>query len=293
MQRFEFDADAIRAAIAREQSLLGANLIYKEETGSTNDDCKRLSEEGAPHGTLVVADHQVTGRGSHARGWETPAGANIAMSLLLRPEEIAITRLPLVTLVMGLSLAEAVEELLAAETSLRDGVAGPFSASQRSIKWPNDIVLDGRKISGTLTELHLNPDGSVLDVIVGTGINVNQTQFPEEIRNVAGSLLNHTGQEQDRARLIALVMKYMQHNYEVFCRTQDLSALKADYEKRLIPLGTDVRVLDPNQKQEPYTARCEGITELGELIVTTKEGVRKQLRAGELSIRGVSEEHYI
>ncbi|MCR5155352.1 MAG: biotin--[acetyl-CoA-carboxylase] ligase family protein, partial [Butyrivibrio sp.] len=225
----------------------GRNTVYKDITGSTNDDAKELAAAGADHGTLVVADRQDTGRGSRGRSWETPPGANIAMSLIVRPN-IPIDRVPMLTLVMGLSVAEGADEAIretiqqGAETAGQQGgeapscgaTSAPAGAAANSgsmtmahedasnddvvpacgIKWPNDVVLAGRKICGILTELHMNPDGSVGDVVIGVGINVNMKHedFAESIRDVAGSLLTGTGLKVDRSLVVARVMERFEEN---------------------------------------------------------------------------------
>ena len=180
------------------------NIVYKDVTGSTNTDARELALSSAIHGTLVVADKQESGRGSNGRGWETPAGTNIAMSLVVRPR-VGVLQIPMLTLVMGLSVAEGIELALAeAGAGSEDGSQ---SASECGIKWPNDVVLGGRKVCGILTELHLKPEGGIDDAVIGVGINVNMVDFPDEIKGVAGSLLTQTGIRVDRNALVARVME--------------------------------------------------------------------------------------
>lgn len=309
----------------------GRNTVYKDITGSTNDDAKELAASGADHGTLVVADRQDTGRGSRGRSWETPPGANIAMSLVVRPN-IPVERVPMLTLVMGLSVAEGADEAIketAGDAARQRGCEDPDSEwtsvpdeGTCGIKWPNDVVLSGRKICGILTELHMNPDGSIGDVVIGVGINVNMKHedFAESIRDVAGSLLTGTGLRVDRSLVVARVMERFEENYEKFVSTCDLSLLKQQYEARLLNKGRQVILIDPKRtadiaprskveekfcKQEadnkPDTADAEteggtppeeigtalGITDLGELKVRLLSGVELQVNSGEVSVRGV------
>ncbi len=245
----------------------GQNLIYKDVTGSTNDDLKELAAQGAPTGTLVVADQQVQGKGRRGRGWETPAGTNIAMSLMLRPTFSPETA-RMLTIVMALAIAGGMEEV---------------TGQEAGIKWPNDIVMHGHKLCGILTELHLAGQNQIGDVVIGVGINVNNKEFPEEIRAVAGSLFTETGKEVDRNELVAACMKHFEEAYETFIQTEDLSGLKEAYEKRLLNLNQEVRVLDPKGE---FQAVSRGIDDYGELLVETRDGLLT-VDSGEVSVRGL------
>ena len=269
------------------------NLIFLSETGSTNDDAKKLGEEGAPHGTLVVADKQNTGRGSRGRSWETTGGTNIAMSLLLRPEA-PIERISMLTLVMGLSVAEGIEEAMAmtGDKAISNSTRWDFqreiltqARNYPQIKWPNDIVIAGRKICGILTELHMNSDNKTINnVVIGVGINVNTLEFSEELKDIAGSIYSTTGMMVDRGLVIACCMKRFEINYEEYCRSFDLSSLKDEYERRLINMERLVMVLDPKGQYEAIT---HGITKFGALIVSDEEGEEYEINAGEVSVRGL------
>ncbi len=268
------------------------NIIYLEETGSTNDDAKKLGEEDAPHGTLVVSDLQKSGRGSRGRSWETPSGTNIAMSLLIRP--IAPPeRISMLTLVMGLSVAEGIEDAIIAKrdrhiskSTLMDFSREILSESKLfpQIKWPNDVVIAGKKICGILTELHMNPDNTINNVVIGVGINVNMTDFPEGIKDIAGSVLSTTGMKLDRSAVVACCMKRFEENYESYNKNFDLSLLKENYESRLINKSKLVKVLDPKGE---YEAIAHGITRMGALLVSDEEGDEYEINAGEVSVRGL------
>ncbi|MCR5404949.1 MAG: biotin--[acetyl-CoA-carboxylase] ligase [Butyrivibrio sp.] len=298
----------------------GQKIVYKDVTGSTNTDAALLAKEGALHGTVVIADIQESGRGSRGRSWETPGGENIAMSVVLRPSAPPAD-ISMLTLVMGLSVAEGVDraiseslpEVAGSDNSngyqaLGDGddhsihsafVPGDdnpsFSNKRNSsgkgrlksfgrIKWPNDIVIDGKKICGILTELHMKPDNTISDVITGVGINVNMVDFPEEIRNIAGSVLSQTGIRVSRSLVVARCLERFEENYEKYDRTYDLSFLKEQYESRLINLNETVRVLDPGGE---FEGRALGITKRGALLVRTLNGEIMEINAGEVSVRGL------
>lgn len=149
----------------------GQNIAYFSAVDSTNNKAKRMAEEGAPHGTLVIADEQTGGRGRRGRSWNTIPGAAIAMTLVIRPE-LPPERASMVTLLMGMAVASGCRELLGLPVG---------------IKWPNDAVLDGKKICGILTEMSMEMD-AINYLVIGTGINVNMDEFPEEISQVATSL---------------------------------------------------------------------------------------------------------
>lgn len=268
------------------------NIIYNDVTSSTNDDAKKLGEQGAASGTLVVADRQENGRGSRGRSWETPSQTNIAMSLLLRPDAPS-DRISMLTLIMGLSVAEGIEDVLVSsldndisKSTLLDIPREIMSEVKffPQIKWPNDVVISGKKICGILTELHMNPDNTINNVVIGVGINVNMLDFPKSIKDIAGSILSETGIKVDRSSVVAACMKRFEDNYSLYCENYDLSLLKEQYESRLINKWKQVRVLDPKGE---YEAIAHGINDFGALIVTNENGDKIEVNAGEVSVRGL------
>ena len=250
----------------------GRKLYYFDVTGSTNNDAKRLAEEGNPHGTVVVADVQNAGKGRRGRSWQTLSGTALSFTLLLRPE-FAPDKASMITLVMALSVAEAVEET---------------SGAAATIKWPNDIVLNKKKICGMLTEMTMTPEMDEIQyIVVGAGINVNngsQEEFEEEIRKTATSLRIETGRQINRAALLEKVLVRFEDNYETFLETLDLSRLRDAYQKHLQGVGGEVRVLDPAGE---YAGVSQGIDDHGELIVVKENGEKVQVYAGEVSVRGL------
>lgn len=267
----------------------GQVLHYLKETGSTNEDCKKLMMQGAPHGVLVVADSQTTGKGRRGRSWISPPEVAAYMSLGLRPD-FPPEKASMLTLVMALAVAEAVEEV--------SGLAA-------GIKWPNDIVVNQKKVCGILTEMHLetanmihtqpkkeNPDETGEEreksrgysVIIGVGINVNQSVFDEEIGATATSLLLEKKEPVSREQLIEKTMECFETHYDRFLQTCDLSQLKAEYEKKLVNRDARVRVLDPKGE---YSAIATGINFRGELLVKKEDGTTAEVYAGEVSVRGI------
>lgn len=245
----------------------GRDVIYFPKTDSTNLRAKAAGEAGSPHGTLFVADQQTAGRGRRGRGWESPDGENVYMTLLLRPQ-ISPDKASMLTLVMALSAAEGLWQACQVQVE---------------IKWPNDLVINGKKICGILTEMNAEVD-YIHYVVIGIGINANQTEFPEEIKDTAASLKSETGAQVFRAEMIARILERFEQNYEVFEKTEDLSGLQEAYNQRLVNRDRDVTVLDP---AGTYHAHALGINEQGELMVKTQEGEIKNIFAGEVSVRGV------
>lgn len=245
----------------------GQKLQYFDEVDSTNTRAKELGSKGAVHGTLVVTGKQNQGRGRRGRGWESPAGENIAMTILLRPD-FSPEKAPMLTLLMAHAAAAAIQE----ETGTKIG-----------IKWPNDLVLNKKKICGILTEMRVEK-GGIRDVVIGVGINANTETFPEELQGSAASLKTETGKSVDQPALIAAVMQKFEKDYEEFCRAGSLSPILNEYNEMLVNRGQEVRVLEPGNE---YTAHSYGIDETGELQVEKEDGTRVSVFAGEVSVRGI------
>lgn len=245
----------------------GKKVVYYDETDSTNNQAKAYGEKGEAHGTLFVADMQAAGKGRRGRVWVSPAGSSIYMTILLHPDVLP-TKAPQLTLVMAMAVAEGIRKVTGLETK---------------IKWPNDVIVNGRKVCGILTEMSTEID-YINYVVIGDGINVNQETFPEEIRDTATSLKIETGSSVRRSVLIATIMECFEQFYEVFMTTEDLSGLQERYNAMLVNLGREVRVLEPGNE---YEAHALGINRTGELIVRTPDGQEKEIYAGEVSVRGV------
>ena len=244
----------------------GKPVVYYPETDSTNIRIRHLGDEGAPHGTLAVADRQMAGRGRRGRTWESPGGSCIYMSILLRPD-LAPEKAPMLTLVMACGVAEGIMDC--ADVKVQ-------------IKWPNDIIVSGKKLAGILTEMSTQVD-YINHVTVGVGINVNVQNFPEEIQT-ATSLLSETGTQTKRAPVIAAVMKHFEENYKIFMQTEDMSGLMEKYSSLLVNQGREVLILE---KDAEYKAYAEGINQKGELVVRREDGTVENICAGEVSVRGV------
>lgn len=245
----------------------GQEIYYYPDTDSTNIRAKEMGEKGAPHGTLVVAGQQSKGRGRRGRGWESPPGCSIYMSILLRPEFLP-SKAPMLTLIMAYSVAKALRACTGMEVK---------------IKWPNDIVLNGKKLVGILTEMSTEID-YINHVVIGVGVNVNMASFSEEIAKTATSLRIETGEIIKRGALIVEMMKHFEQNYEMYLKTEDLSGIREAYNGLLVNCGKEVRILGA---REPYQAVALGINDSGELLVRKQDGSQEAVYAGEVSVRGL------
>lgn len=177
------------------------NIIQLGEIDSTNTEVRRQSLQQAAEGLIVTAEKQTAGKGRRGRNWESPEGANLYFSMLLRPK-VLIDKTPMLTLIMALSVAKSVEK---------------FCGLNPAIKWPNDLVLSGKKICGILTEMHML-DGQIEDVIVGTGINVNQELFSSELEDTATSLSLECNRKLDKKKLLDAALDEFETLYETFLK---------------------------------------------------------------------------
>lgn len=209
----------ILAGIATEQ--LGHHLFFHDSLPSTQKEAHHLAEDCAEDGTLVVADEQTNGRGRLGRGWHSPSGTGIWMSLILRPD-MPLRHTPQLTLLTSVAVVRAIRK----ETGIECG-----------IKWPNDILYDGKKLVGILTELQAEA-AHVKAIIIGMGLNVNTVpnDFPEELRSVATSIKSITGQDQDRAVLIQTILKEFETLYRTYL-DEGFPMIKLLWESYAISLG--------------------------------------------------------
>ncbi len=244
----------------------GRQMVHFPTVGSTNDAARTLARAGAVHGTLVVAETQTKGRGRLGRTWVSPAGAGLWLSLVIRPEaETAVT--PLITLVTAVGAVRAI----AAVTGL-----------PARIKWPNDIELEGKKVGGILTEAATS--GHRLDyAVVGIGLNVNveEEDFPPELRATATSLRAGLGRRIDRAALVRELLRQLEDLYTALF-DHGAAAVLTEWRQLSSTLGREVRVITA---QGDLTGRAVDIDTDGALLVATEGGTIVRVTAGEVSLR--------
>lgn len=242
------------------------NIYYNRVVDSTNLWAKEEGLQGAAHGNVYMADMQTAGRGRRGRVWESPAGENLYFSLLLRPD-FAPEKASMLTLVMAMAVAEAVRSF----------------GAEAYIKWPNDIVLSGKKLCGILTEMHLQPKGSYF-VVIGVGVNVGMKEFPPELADMATSLWAEQNIVTDREKLLERILQSFEKFYQEFALRGDFYLLQNGYNDILINRGSYVKVLDPKGE---FTGIAGGINERGELLVERGDGEVVTVYAGEVSVRGL------
>jgi len=253
----------------RVTDVVGREIIYLPEVDSTNTYLKRAALEGAADGTVVIADYQTAGRGRMERTFQSPAGKGIYLSVLLRPEFPA-ERLLRVTALAGVAVCDSVEHVC----GVRPG-----------LKWPNDLVLEKRKLCGILAELITDTEGKQC-LILGIGINVSQTgeDFSPDVAKIATSLMQETGKTVSRIELIAALLKELDEMYRAW-KSGILSGYLERYRHDCVNLGKRVQLIG----QEGYrrTVIAVGIDDSFGLVVCDEAGNRQTIRSGEVSVRGL------
>ncbi|GAB6085576.1 biotin--[acetyl-CoA-carboxylase] ligase [Alkaliphilus crotonatoxidans] len=249
---------------------IGQNMIYLDSIDSTNNYAKKIALE-ATHGTIVITEEQVMGRGRLGRGWKSPKGQGIWMSLLLKPS-IPPTEGAKLTQIAAASVCLAIRHVANVDAL---------------IKWPNDIVIRGKKVCGILTEMagELN---EVAYLIVGMGINVNIMEFPEDLREKATSLRMELGFKIERTKLIIEILNQFELLYQYYIENGSLIKTVEVCRQYSALLGKKVRVI---QGQKVTLVKAIDITEEGLLKVVDVDGRESTLLSGEISVRG--EEGYV
>ena len=257
------DAGSIRAALTT--TIMGHRIDYRAATRSTMDDARRAAEEGAPEGTLIVADEQSAGRGRFERTWVSPPGVNLYLSLLLRPSPEIAAQL---SMVAPLALARSLRRIAL-------GQGGPVT-----IKWPNDVRMGGRKIGGILIESSLAQDGAESFAIVGVGVNVNfdAAEHPD-IRDTATSLLSELGRPVPRLRVLAALMEETE---ALYLSLQQGGSVREEWALLLDTLGQRVTV---TWGDIVYEGMAEGVDDEGGLLLRLAGGAIVSLSAGEVTLR--------
>lgn len=243
------------------------HIHWFDTIDSTNTEAKRLAALGAPHGTVLIADHQSGGRGRMGRSFHSPGGTGLYLSVLLRPSCPAEALMHL-TCATAVAACNAVERV----AGLRPG-----------IKWTNDLVAGSKKLGGILTELSLDKDGNVSYAVIGIGINCTQTSgdFPEEIAGIATSLALCTGRSVDRAALAAALVESLAHMSE---QLHDRTALLDRYRDDCITLGQEISLV---RGEEIRHGRALDIDDQGALLVQFPDGHTEAVNSGEVSVRGM------
>jgi BirA family biotin operon repressor/biotin-[acetyl-CoA-carboxylase] ligase len=249
-------------ALGLQARRLTGPVHHFEKLASTNDLAKELAARGAPEGTLVVAESQTQGRGRLGRQWESPSGAGLYVSLLLRPP-LPPTEMAQITLTTAVAAARALVRV----TGVTPG-----------IKWPNDLLLAGKKLGGILTEMETESD-QIRHLVVGLGLNVNNPAFPAELEPIATSLVLATGRHHSRVKLLQAWLEEFEALYERFL-AREFAGILAEWRRLAVTLGQQVTV-----RQGPVTI-CGLALEVapdGALLVETAPGRVVRVTSGEIA----------
>ncbi|NJD03932.1 MAG: biotin--[acetyl-CoA-carboxylase] ligase [Ruminiclostridium sp.] len=255
--------------------IIGKKILYLKSVDSTNNYGKKIASEGAEEGLAIVAGSQSNGRGRLGRKWDSPSDAGLYLSVILRPE-LPPEEIQGITLAASVAVAHVIEKI----TGIKPG-----------IKWPNDVLLDDRKVCGILTEMNSEID-RVNFIVLGIGINYNrrQDEFPAEFAGKATSLIAYAGEHgigmkvPGRLVLIRSVLQELDIVYSMILNNRTKEILDKWREYSVI-LGREVRIISCTTE---YTAAAEDITADGKLIVRCSDGNLKLIQSGEVMLRGVS-----
>ena len=245
---------------------LGHNICYRDSIDSTNTLAKGLANEGCPNGLVVVAEEQGAGKGRLSRGWISPYAKGIWFSVVLKPPFLP-QEASKCTLLAAVAVVKAVNK-----------IAGVHAA----IKWPNDILLMGRKLVGILTEMNAE-FGHINYVVIGTGINTNATpdDYPEDVKDIAVSVADAATEQFTRVDLLCDILKNMEDLYEK-ALLDGFAPILEEWRKYSCTLGQEVKVMAPDCT---YFGKAEDIDEDGLLIVRKVDGTLEKVMAGDVSIR--------
>lgn len=244
-------------------SVLGNKIYYYSLIDSTNNEAKKIAQEGVPEGTLVIAEKQSKGRGRIERQWQSPFGG-IWLSVILRPGFLPQDA-PKLTILTAVAVAEAIRSEIEIKAD---------------IKWPNDILIDGKKVCGILTEMSAELD-AVNYVVIGIGINANNNGFPEELKDTAISLKEAKGEKVDRLNLLCAVLEKLEYYYmkaekEGFCEIFE------KWRSLCVNLGSKVSITNINGS---FEGTAVDIDEHGALLVKKQDGNIVRLLSGNVSLR--------
>ena len=247
--------------------IIGKEMDYHPSVDSTNRVAKALAYHGAADGTIVVAEEQTGGKGRLERNFYSPRGKGIWFSVIMRPKLLPKDA-PKCTLMAAVAVVEAMNRF-----NLKAG-----------IKWPNDIMFDGRKLVGILTEM-TGEIGKISYIVIGVGINVNisRDEFPEELRDIVASLSEISGGEISRVKFFRAVLEEFDKLYRKI-RTADFDEIFTLWKKYNITLGKNVRVISAIDGLESFSGKAVDLNEEGALVVETEQGLRA-VYSGDVSIR--------
>ena len=256
-----FSSRAIKAHLGTQ--VIGKKIRVFDELDSTNSKAYRMAREGGEEGEVVLANRQLKGKGRLGRRWLSPPGVNLYVSIILRPP-IAVRNASLITLMAAVATAKATK-----------GISGLHPR----IKWPNDLLIHGKKVAGLLNELKSNA-GKVDFVILGIGINVNMTleMIPEEMRSIVTSLREELGYDISRVEFLSALLREVGREYQAFL-TGGTERILREWEEFAQMVGT---VVEMKSFHEVIRGRVKGIDTDGALLLSAPDGSEKKIIAGDI-----------
>ncbi len=242
---------------------LGKRIYSFDSIDSTNTFARTLKEDECPNGTLIVADEQTAGKGRQGRQWQSQKGKNLLFTVVTRPLFVH-EKVRVIPFGAALAAADGIEQ----ETK-----------SAVECKWPNDLLIDGKKVAGMLIETTTQND-AVMNVILGIGINVNQTEFADDIKEKATSLKLHSQQDVDRVRLLCAVLAELEYRFEQL-RHFSPQTLLDEWKQRATMLGSEITLVE---HRTSIKARAMDVAPNGALVIEEMNGMRREVFAGDVTI---------
>lgn len=254
--------EEIKDGLATE--FIGHAVIYYDSIGSTNDAARELITKGLPEGTIIITEEQTKGKGRLGRNWISPKGEGVWVSVILFPN-IRPVDASQITLAAAVATAKAIYDV----TGMKLG-----------IKWPNDILFQGKKLVGILTEMNAEID-RINYVVLGIGINVNTKDFPDDIAAIATSLSLITNEKVSRTKLLQNLLKHIEDEYKLI-NNGDFRKVIEDWKEWNVTIGQEVEVSTIN---ESFTGQAVDISEEGALVIKLKDGQLRKVLAGDVTLR--------
>ena len=236
-------------------------IFHIETTSSTNEKAYELAEKGAPEGAIVIAEGQTGGKGRMGRKWVSPKKGGVYMSVILRPK-MDLDEIPSVTLIAGTAIIDAIEKACGIKAGM---------------KWPNDIMIEGKKVCGVLTEIKAQPD-MVDFLVLGIGVNVNtpEDKLPPE----ATSLKAHTDKDISRVAFVRELLFSLDKTYSLF-KNKGFKALRSKCREKSVVLGSRVKIMEHNRSTEGL---AEDIDDKGALILKSDSGKTQRIFSGDVTL---------
>ncbi|RII25200.1 MAG: biotin--[acetyl-CoA-carboxylase] ligase [Geobacter sp.] len=255
--------EEISAGLVTER--IGRQIVAFNETASTNETAFKMAEEGAPEGTVVIAESQSRGKGRMGRRWESPSGVNLYCSIILRPPILPLQAVQM-TFLSAVAVARGVEET---------------TRLSPTIKWPNDVLLSGRKVAGLLNEMGAETE-KVNFIILGIGVNINmeQNQFPADLRHPATSLRIESGRPVDRVDFARVLLRELDTLYASYL-AGGYGAVRDEWLARCAMIGRRVHV---DYRDSAVAGLATGIDEYGALLLTLDDGRVERVLAGDVKL---------